>query len=152
LAANAADADGTVTQVVFFVKDHMMFDSPVLQVGVDANAPFTAQAANLSPGHYLAFAQATDDKGATGYAFPAEFTIAQPPGTPELRARLETLNGGIRVLTLEWDDMMATLESSSKVTGPWSEVEGVVSPHSVNPNLGSQFFRLRLPSVGHLDH
>jgi hypothetical protein len=146
LAANAADPDGSVTQVVFYVRSHMTFDTPVLQVGVATAAPYTAVATGLPPDHYLAFAAATDNEGATSFALPVEFMIEPPAGTPDLRITLDTQPRGEQVLTLEWDDEMAVLERATKITGPWTPIADASSPYFVDPQrLSAEFFRLRLP-------
>jgi len=46
---------------------------------------------------------------------------------------------------ISWDATDAILEQSANLTGPWSEVIGATSPHTVAPATTSRFFRLRLP-------
>jgi len=151
LAATAGDSDGAVTQVVFRVKEHMHFDSPELVVGTDSAAPFTAQAANLEPGHYMAYAAATDNQGANGYSLVARFTIEPPAGTPDLTIRFVTL-GGARVLMLEWDKLDAVLERAPTVNGPWKSVSDAGSPYPIDPTGDAEFYRLRLGGTGQHDH
>src|SRR5262249_52873810 len=102
LAANAADPDGNVVQVVFHVMSMSTFNAPHQIVGMRTAPPYQVAVSNLPPDYYVALAQAMDNKGALGYSAAMEFTVAHPTGTPELRFHYQTLAGG-RVLTLEWD-------------------------------------------------
>ena len=147
LAASASDSDGSIAQVVFYVKEHMKFGSPQIQVGVATNAPYAAQATNLPPGHYMAYATTTDNQGGLGYAMPVAFMIHQPAGTADLRISRQDFGAGVAVVILEWDYQGAILESSIKVTGPWTAVSAATSPYGVDTTQNTtSFFRLRLPA------
>lgn len=72
LAANAADADGSVTQVEFRANG-----SPI---GVDPTAPYTFSWTNVPVGSYALTAVATDDDGATTTSAPVNVTVTPPGG------------------------------------------------------------------------
>ncbi|HEU0009528.1 MAG TPA: tyrosinase family protein [Verrucomicrobiae bacterium] len=149
LVAAAADLDGSVAKVEFYVRSHLRFDSPQLFVGQDQTAPYQAQISGLAPGHYMALAVATDNQGATGYSHSGHFSIEHPPGSPDITIRFENL-GGRRVLTLEWDIPGAILQRASRVTGPWQSVPDAPSSYSIEPNASMEFYQLRLPDSGHV--
>jgi hypothetical protein len=66
---------------------------------------------------------------------------AEPVSTPgKLSIRL--LDGRV---VLEWAGTGAQLQSAGRITGPWNLIANAVSPHVVNPNEKSQFYRLRVP-------
>ena len=46
-------------------------------------------------------------------------------------------------LTLVW--AAGTLQSSTNLAGPWTDLSGVVSPYSTSPALRQQFYRLKVP-------
>ncbi len=69
LTATASDADGTVTQVEFFVDG--------VSVGVDATAPYTSSYTGVIGSHTIA-AKATDDQGAVSTAT-ISITVASNP-------------------------------------------------------------------------
>ncbi len=143
LAADAHDSDGEIVEVAFYVRTHGFGDPPRL-VSVSKTPPYTAVAQNLESGHYLAFAVAMDNQGATASALPVDFMINQPPGTPDLRLQFADL-GGAPVMTLEWDDESAVLEYGPTVAGPWTSIPSATPPYSVDPrSMTAQFFRLRL--------
>ena len=48
-------------------------------------------------------------------------------------------------MVLEWPGTGAQLQSAGRITGPWNPIANAVSPHVVNPNEKSQFYRLRVP-------
>lgn len=145
LAANASDPDGSIQQVAFYVRQHSRFDSPPIPVGVDRTAPspYTALAKGLAPGHYLAYAVATDKEGATGYSLTAHFAIAPSTGTPDLAIKFEDL-GGPRVITVEWDKPGAILQRAPRLPGQWQAVPDAVSPYPFDPTKGMEFYRLLL--------
>jgi hypothetical protein len=142
LAANAGDADGIVTQVTFYVQSMSFFNAPHQLIGVAPSPPYQAIAGNLAPDHYVAVAEARDNKGAVGYSLGNEFTVAQPAGTPDLRIRFQVV-GTSRFVTLEWDDQMAMLQHSPKVTGPWTDIPTAASPYPVPTTQSADYFRLR---------
>jgi hypothetical protein len=145
-SANAADLDGSVTQVVFYVKDHNTFASPLLQVGVKTVPPYSVFATNLPPAHYMAYATATDDRGGLNYSVPVHFMISHMQSGMELRIAALTLANGAHLVQLEWDEVMALLEYSTSINGPWTALDGAGSPYAIDPKLaGAQFFRLRMP-------
>jgi plastocyanin len=71
LAANAADADGTVTQVQFFVNG--------FAVGTSTGSVFSTEISGLEVGTYILTAIATDNQGATNMASPVNITVQERP-------------------------------------------------------------------------
>ena len=143
LVAGASDPDGGISNVTFYVQQHVRFDAPRLFIGKSLSSPYMAQATNLPPGHYLALAVATDNQGAEGYSSSGHFTIKPPAGSPDITIRYEAPNGA-RVITLEWERPGAVLERAPKVTGPWQGMPGAASPYPIDPAAGLEFYRLRL--------
>ena len=61
---DAADRDGQVARVEFWIKEHKFFNSPSRLIGVDTTAPFAAALpADLPAGHWMLWAVAVDDRG-----------------------------------------------------------------------------------------
>ena len=74
LAAAAADANGSVTQVQFFVNG--------LAAGISTGPLFSTELNNLPIGNYAFTAIATDNSGATNAASPVIITVQErPPST-----------------------------------------------------------------------
>jgi len=71
LAAAAADADGSVTQVQFFVNG--------LVAGVSTGPVFSTELNNLPIGNYVFTAIATDNSGATNTARPVSIIVQERP-------------------------------------------------------------------------
>jgi hypothetical protein len=75
VTANAADADGTVSAVRFYVGTNV--------VGLVTNAPFSITWSNIPSGNFSLTATAIDNQGATGSSLPATFIaptlIPRPP-------------------------------------------------------------------------
>jgi RHS repeat-associated protein len=71
VSANAADADGTVTQVEFFANG-----SPI---GTDTTAPYGIEWANVAAGSYSLTARATDNLGAQTTSAAVPITVNAPP-------------------------------------------------------------------------
>lgn len=71
LAAAAADGDGSVTQVQFFVNG--------LAAGVSTGPLFSTELNNLPVGNYVFTAIATDNSGATNGAPPVSITVQEKP-------------------------------------------------------------------------
>lgn len=145
LDAAASDADGSVTRVAFFVKDHSTFGSPILAVGTSSTPPYSVTVTNLAPGMYLATAQATDNGGAIGYSLPGHFLVEKPVGAQPLGVRLERF-GTSQVLALDWVSHSAVLEHNSDLlTGNWQPIPDALSPYLFNITEASGFFRLSTP-------
>ena len=73
LAATASDADGTVTQVEFFVNG--------VSVGIDNSAPYTGSWTSVI-GNAVFTAKATDNRGAVTTSAPITLSIADPNALP----------------------------------------------------------------------
>jgi hypothetical protein len=71
LAANAADADGTVAQVAFYNGASLL--------GVVANPPYTFTWNNVLAGIYVLTAVATDNEGASTVSSPATIVVTNLP-------------------------------------------------------------------------
>ena len=88
LAAAAADADGAVTQVQFFVNG--------LVAGVSTGPVFGTELNNLPVGNYLLTAIATDNSGATNTAPPVSITVQEkPPDTFTLALGVSPTGTGV---------------------------------------------------------
>jgi GH18 family chitinase/chitodextrinase len=70
LAANASDADGTISKVEFYLNGS--------KVGEDLSAPFTLNAGNLSAGNYSVYAVATDNDAASTTSSSINFSVVAP--------------------------------------------------------------------------
>lgn len=77
IAANAADSDGTVTQVQFF--------RGTTSLGIDTSSPYSVIWTNAAAGSYAVKAVATDNAGATGTSALANITV-NPVTTPDTTA------------------------------------------------------------------
>ena len=73
IAANAADTDGTVASVEFFVDG--------ISIGVDNSAPYTANY-NAATGSHTLTAKATDDDAAATTSAPVAISVINPNGQP----------------------------------------------------------------------
>jgi chitinase len=79
ITANAADADGSVTQVEFLRNG--------ASIGIDTSAPYAASWTNAATGSYTLTARATDNQGASTTSSAVAVTVAAsgdttPPSVP----------------------------------------------------------------------
>jgi hypothetical protein len=74
-STESPDQAEPVTKVEFLVKDHTIFDSPVILVGTATEAPFTVSLSGLEPGHYVLIARATDAAGQVTESEPVQFMV-----------------------------------------------------------------------------
>ncbi|WP_084958067.1 glycoside hydrolase family 48 protein [Thermoactinospora rubra] len=72
LAADAADADGTIAKVEFF--------NGTTKLGEDTTSPYTYTWSNVPAGDYSLTAKATDDKGASATSSPAGISVKADTG------------------------------------------------------------------------
>jgi chitinase len=77
VSANAADANGTITQVQFF--------RGTTSLGIDTASPYSVTWNNAVAGNYAIKAVATDNAGATGTSATANITV-NTVGTPDTTA------------------------------------------------------------------
>lgn len=84
ITATAADSDGLIENVEFFLGD--------TSIGTDAEAPYAAQASNLPPGDYVLTVRGRDNDGAETRSAPRTVRVVEaspppPPGgsVPDLR-------------------------------------------------------------------
>ena len=77
VAANASDATDGIKQVEFFVREGNFFLSPdkLIGVGTRSGSTHTVSLKGLTPGHYMVWAVATDDRGATSQSNPIHVGI-----------------------------------------------------------------------------
>ena len=99
LSANAADSDGTVTQVQFF--------RGTTSLGVDTSAPYSVTWNNAAAGSYALKAVATDNNGATGTSALVNITVnnVQNPDTtaPSVPTGLASPSKTSSSVTLSWN-------------------------------------------------
>ena len=67
ISADAADSDGSVTQVAFYANGAL--------VGTDATAPYSVTWGNVAAGSYSLTARSTDDDGGTTTSAPVGITV-----------------------------------------------------------------------------
>ena len=77
VTANASDATDGIKQVEFFVREGNFFLSPdkAIGVGTRSGSTYTVSLKGLMPGHYMVWAVATDDRGATSQSNPIHIGI-----------------------------------------------------------------------------
>ncbi len=126
IAATAADADGTVTQVEFFVDG--------VSVGVDASSPYTANYTAVNGSHCIT-ATATDNSGATTTTACTNITVASnPPPT----VSITNPANGASFITGSAVTIDATASDNGSVTQVEFKVDGVsvgidnTSPYSAS--------------------
>lgn len=99
LSANAADSDGTVTQVQFF--------RGTTSLGVDTSAPYSVAWSNAAAGSHALKAVATDNNGATGTSALVNITVnnVQNPDTtaPGVPTGLASPSKTSSSVTLSWN-------------------------------------------------
>ena len=78
ITAVAADADGTVSQVEFFVDG--------VSIGIDQVAPYTASFTGSTEASHVLTAKATDNEGFTTVSAPVNFTVANAAPTVSIIA------------------------------------------------------------------
>ncbi|MEV4114046.1 glycoside hydrolase family 48 protein [Nonomuraea sp. NPDC049695] len=72
IAANASDADGTISKVDFYQGSTLL--------GTDTSAPYSYSWTNVAAGSYSITAKATDNGGATTTSSPVGITVSQNTG------------------------------------------------------------------------
>ena len=99
LLANAADTDGTITQVQFF--------RGATSLGIDTSAPYSVAWANAATGSHALKAVATDNSGATGASALVNITVnavqttdTTAPSVPTGLASPSKTSSGV---TLSWN-------------------------------------------------
>jgi hypothetical protein len=77
VAANASDATDGIKQVEFFVREGNFFLSPDKSIGIGtrSGSTYTISLKGLEPGHYMVWAVATDDRGATSQSNPIHIGV-----------------------------------------------------------------------------
>lgn len=77
VSANASDASDGIKEVEFFVREGNFFMSPDKSIGIGtrSGSTYTVSLKGLTPGHYMVWAVATDDRGATSQSIPIHIGI-----------------------------------------------------------------------------
>jgi hypothetical protein len=77
VAANASDASDGIKQVEFFVREANFFMSPDKSIGngTRSGSTYTVSIKGLTTGHYMVWAVATDDRGATSQSNPIHIGV-----------------------------------------------------------------------------
>lgn len=77
LAATASDPNDTIKQVDFYVKEADLFTSQekLIGSGTRSGSTYTISLKGLEMGHYMVWAVATDDRGATSQSMPIHIGI-----------------------------------------------------------------------------
>lgn len=142
IAANAADSDGSVTNVQFFGSANSF--------GSTTSSPFHITASNLTAGSYALTAKATDNAGASTTSSVVNITVVSPVGISNFFPRLNngqfdfdhTANPGLRYV----------VENSTNLTS-WTAVAtnmAISNSIHVTDNFtvgGIRFYRVgRLPN------
>jgi len=68
--------------------------------------------------------------------------IVLPPPAPDCPLRIALTQVSPPQVTLSWD-CVGVLQSATDVTGPWSDVTGATSPHTIGSEGEPMFFRLQ---------
>ena len=147
ITANAADADGTVASVEFFVDG--------VSIGVDNTAPYAATYTGVLGAHSLT-AKATDNSGAQTTSTAVAITVASnPPPTCSITAPLTgasfivgdvvsiaataTDNGSVASVEFFVDGTLLSTDNTSPYTASYT---GVLGTHTLTAratdNLGAQ--------------
>ena len=88
IAANAADADGTVTQVQFFNGTTLL--------GTDTTAPYSYNWTNVAAGNYSVTARATDNRGAVTTSSPVSVSVQALQSPPTVQITSPVANAQYR--------------------------------------------------------
>ncbi|MEI6061713.1 MAG: Ig-like domain-containing protein [Bacteroidota bacterium] len=136
IAATAADADGSVTQVEFFVDG--------VSIGIDATAPYTASYTGLTEASHVLTAKATDNEGFSTTSTPVNFNVGNAAPTVSISAPLTgsvyvvgdvvpitaiaaDTDGTIASVEFFVDGVSAGVDNSSPYTATYTSVYGVHS-------------------------
>jgi len=127
IAANASDADGSVSQVEFFVDG--------VSVGIDPSAPYTATYTGLAEAAHTLTAVATDNDGQTTTSAPLTFNVGNAPPTVSITAPLAastSLVGDVVVITANASDPDGTVASVEFFVDGVSAGVDAASPYTAN--------------------
>ena len=138
VVAAAVDIGGAIQRVDFYRKEHMhSFNEPEVFLGSSTTPPYMVETANLEPGHYFIWADATDDQG-----------LMTRSGV----VMIEIAGGGLR-LDIRWmvNHVMimrpagSILQESDTPAGPWKDLLNASNPTMVFPLEKAKFYRAYLP-------
>ena len=117
LAADAADLDGTVTNVQFFAGTN--------KIAEGSTSPWTAVWSNAASGAYVLTAIAADNTGATTLSAPVSVSVTTPPPPPSVSIRAASNS-----LLLSWSSngngMVVQTKSNLLSTATWTNITNAV--------------------------
>jgi hypothetical protein len=96
IAAEAADSDGTVSQVSFYAGTTL--------IGTDSSSPFSTAWINVAAGNYTLTAIATDNLGMTTTSGPVHVTVNVPSAPPVAPGNLYATAVSSNRIDLAWSD------------------------------------------------
>jgi hypothetical protein len=136
--ADAFDIGGTIQRVDFYRKEHMhSFNEPEVLVGTRTAAPYSVQMANLAPGHYFLYADATDNQGLTTRSGVVMMEIADS----SLRLEIQFMVNHVMILR----PAGSILQEADRPEGPYKDVPNAANPFMVFPVEKAKFYRAYLP-------
>jgi glucose/arabinose dehydrogenase len=135
VSADAADSDGTVTQVSFFANGQ--------SIGTDATSPYSIQWTPSATGSQTLTATATDNAGALGHSSPVNVTVvagagSESPPSVQLTFPSDQSQGLTGALTLR-----ATASDDVGVAGVQFQVDG----ENVGAEVTSAPYEVVLPAT-----
>ncbi|MEO3874441.1 glycoside hydrolase family 48 protein [Nonomuraea sp. B12E4] len=157
IAANAADANGTVSRVDFYQGSTLL--------GTDTSSPYSYNWTNVAAGSYSITARATDNGGATTTSSPVGITVSQSTGpglnvsptslsvpesgTANIGVRLSqapTSNVTVTVARVSGDTDLTVSGSATRTFSPtnWNTVQNVplAAANDSDTTAGSAVFRV----------
>lgn len=123
LSANAADSDGAVAKVEFFLNG--------ISAGVVTAPPYQVSAAGLAAGPYDLTATATDDQSATKTSLAIHFTVNDPPSI----TLTSPTNGAVFITPVD----ITLSADTSDTDGAIAQVEFFEGANSLGVVTGSPF-------------
>jgi hypothetical protein len=138
VAASAADIGGAIKQVDFYRKEHMhSFNEPEVFIGSSTTAPYSVDMANLDPGHYFLYADATDDLGLTTRSGPVMVEVVGAG----LRLEIRFMINHVMIMR----PAGSILQEADRPSGPWNDLPNASNPTMVFPVDKAKFYRAYLP-------
>ena len=138
VVAAASDIGGTIRQVDFYRKEHMhSFNEPEVFIGSSTTTPYMVDMANLAPGHYFLYADATDNLGLTTRSGAVMVEVADPG----LRLDIRFMINHVMIMR----PAGSILQEADKPDGPWKDLPNASNPTMVFPLEKAKFYRAYLP-------
>ncbi len=133
IAATAADADGTVSSVEFFVDG--------VSIGIDATSPFTSSYTGVSELSHVLTAKATDNEGFSTTSTPVSFNVGNSAPVVSITAPTA---GSVYVV----GDVVSIAASATDADGTVSSVEFFVDAVSAGVDNSSPYTATYTSAVG----